>query len=178
MMAVLRVIRNWVFLPFGIVIGVFVFLVLAIMFLATVPQSIWRANRWRSKLRRDRRYRNPEIRPDTISGGTLIVDSPTVGWGITHCWWTPDDILNCSPTPIPTEDDRHWHVRSDPDRLEFPFDRWVNEKYLCENAGTAILIGYRRGDALANRIANRNDIPIVKTWSGPIAFFPEQKTDP
>lgn len=172
MMAMLNVVRTLILLPFAIAIGALVFLFIAIVILVYMPRTIWLNSLWRSKLRRDGRYKCPEIQPGSIESGTLIVDSPTVGWGITQCWWTPDNVRDISPEPIPTEEERDRHLRTNPDRLELPFDRWVSTKYLDANAGTAILLGYRRGDALVRQITRRIDIPVVRSWSGPIAQFP------
>lgn len=177
MMTVLKTIRTLVLLPFAIVVGTPVFLVMVIIILAHMPRTIWLNHCWRSKLHRDGRYRNPAIKPESIDAGTLIVDSPTVGWAITQCWWTPENILDLAPDSIPSADERDRYLRSNPDRLELPFDRWVSARYLDANAGTAILLGYRRGDAVARRITNRVDIPVVKSWSGPIAQFPNKTQD-
>lgn len=168
----LKTVASLLALPFAIVLGTFVALVLAVMLLAHLPRSLWMSHRWRSHLRREGRYKNPNIRPDRIVNGTLIVDSPTVGWSFTRCWWTPDDIPAISPEPIPTQEERERHTRSRPERLEFAFDRWVASKYLSDNGGSAVLLSCRRGDVTARRIAERHNVPIVNSWSGPIAFFP------
>ena len=170
MSRLLRTLRSALLFPIAMLVAIPVVLFLVVAIIVTVPRSLWSSHLWRQRLRRDGRYKNPTIQLDSLSSGTLIVDSPTVGWNITQCWWTPDRVVDISPEPIPTEDDRNSHIRSKADQLELPFDRWVSKRYLDANAGMAILIGYRRGDVLARMISRRANLPVVKSWSGPIAL--------
>jgi hypothetical protein len=157
-------------LPVAIIVATPVVLFLLCAIIVTFPRSLWSDYCWRRQLHRKGRYKNPAIQNDCLSSGTLIVDSPTVGWAITQCWWTPDDVAAISPESIPTDEDRKSHIAEKPQRLELPFDRWVSKRYLDANAGTAILLARRRGEKTATTIAQRTNIPIVKSWSGPIAF--------
>lgn len=170
MKQLLRVLRKVLLFPIAILVAIPVVLFFVVVIAVSLPRSLWLSHLWRQKLRRDGRYKNPAIQFDSLTTGTLIVDSPTVGWNITQCWWTPECIAEISPEPIPTDDDRDSHIRSKAEQLELPFDRWVSKRYLDANAGTAVLIGYRRGDVLARMISRRANLPIVKSWSGPIAL--------
>ncbi len=170
MMRLLKAARNVLLLPFAIIVAIPVVLFIVVAIIVTLPRSLWSSHRWRQKLRRDGRYKNPAIQPHSLSTGTLIVDSPIVGWNITQCWWTPDNVLDISPEPIPTDTDRNSHIRNKTEQLELSFDRWVSKRYLDANAGTAVLIGYRGGDSLARQISRRTNIPVVKSRSGPIAL--------
>jgi hypothetical protein len=170
MAQLLKTIQKLLMLPFAIVVATPVVLFLVCAIIVTFPRSLWSDYYGRKQLRRKGRYKNPEIRNDCLNSGTLIVDSPTVGWAITQCWWTPDDVGAISPEPIPTDEDRKLHVAEKPERLELPFDRWVSKRYLDANDGTATLLALRKGEKTANTIAQRTNIPIVKSWSGPIAF--------
>jgi hypothetical protein len=166
----LRTTRKLLMFPIAIIVAMPVVLFLLCLIIVTYPRSLWSDHCWREQLRRKGRYKNPAIQNDRLNSGTLIVDSPTVGWAITHCWWTPEDVGAISPEPIPTDEERKSHIANKPERLELPFDRWVSKRYLDANAGTAILLALRRGDKTAAKIAQRRNIPIVKSWSGPISF--------
>ena len=166
----LKITQKLLMLPIAIIVATPVVLILLCAIIVTYPRSLWSDYCWRAQLRRKGRYKNPAIQKDRLNSGTLIVDSPTVGWAITQCWWTPENVGAISPEPIPTDEDRKSHIAEKPERLELPFDRWVSKRYLDANAGTAILLALRRGEKTAATIVKRRNIPIVKSWSGPIAF--------
>lgn len=157
-------------LPIAIVAALAVGLFLLCAIIVVYPRSMWSDYCWRRQLRRAGRYKNAAIDGHYLNSGTLIVDSPTVGWTITQCWWTPDDVVAISPVPIPTDEDRKSHSSDKPEQLALPFDRWVAKRYLDANAGTATLLAVRRGEQIAAEVSGRRNIPIVKSWSGPIAF--------
>ncbi len=129
----------------------------------------WDNHKWRAALKRRGRYRNPSVCPHSISTGTLIIDSPTPGWGLTQCWWTSDDITAISPVPIPTSEDRDAHTRADTDKLEMPFDVWVYEQYLNADCGSATLLAFRRGERYARRLTKtKPGLTCVESWSAPV----------
>ena len=170
MTQLIKTIQKLLILPIAIVVAMPVLLFLVCAIIVTFPRSMWFDYCWRTQLRRKGRYRNPTVRNDCLNSGTLIVDSPTVGGAITQCWWTPDDVVAISPELVPTDEDRNSHIAEKPDRLELPFDRWVSQRYLDANTGTATLLAFRQGEKTAATIALQRNIPIVKSWSGPIAF--------
>ena len=79
--------------------------------------------KWKFSLWAQGRYLNWKLRPRNFKSGTLIVDSPTLGWNIKYCWWTPDDIYEKSPFKNPLIVSRESMDEPDhPDRLETEFD--------------------------------------------------------
>ncbi len=102
------------------------------------------------------------------SGGTIIHDLPTMSWGVSRLWWTPDDVMREAPVPPPTSeeashslppwsDDFRWHA----------FDRWVWERYLNPENGTAMLLQSWRVGKLLKQVRKRfPTCPIVVSFSG------------
>lgn len=123
-------------------------------------------HRWRRMLYlADRLNRTKSFR-DRLTTGTLIVDSPTLGWGLLQRWRTADDIPSLSPMSEPTDSDREKPMRSAPNTLCLPWDRWVANTYLDRDDGKAILIAKRGGDRIAKRItAKPSAIRVVRSWS-------------
>src|SRR5260370_5088168 len=39
------------------------------------------------------RWRRLSVRIAEEGSGTLIIESPSLGWGFTHAWWTPEQVL-------------------------------------------------------------------------------------
>ena len=122
-------------------------------------------------LARQGRFRKSNAEIAELTNGTLIVDSPTIGWGLLQCWWTPDNLRAITPHQIPDEDDRKNHIQNEPENLEMPFDKWVHDKYLHPDTGTAILLSARRGDRVATKWTKLNpELDVVNSWSGPLAW--------
>ena len=158
-------------LPIVVVVAIPVLAFFAVVSEWHLPQWIWSNRKWKTLLYHQGRFRNPGVTVTDLRNGTLIVDSPTLGWGLLQCWWTPDELKAITPHTIPTEDDRQVHIKAEPDRLEMPFDCWVHSKYLHPETGTAILLSSRRGDRWAARCTRLNpNLETVKTWSGPVGW--------
>ncbi len=138
--------------------------------LFVVPRGIYDNYCWRRRLKRAGRYKGSLVHFESIRTGTLIVDSPALGWNVSQCWWTPLDLPSISPEPVPTDEDRDCFLRNNPRELEMPFDRWVYKTFLDSDSGTAILLCTRGGDLLAERIQRTANISVVKCWSGPITL--------
>ena len=175
-MAVLRFIRGLLLAPFAVIIGLpgllFILLFMAIVFIAYLPKGLWWEYKWKSRLRRRGRYRNETLDITTVDHGTLIVDAPSLGWGVQSCWWTVDRILDICPYTVPTLEDRKQHIQKKPDRLELPFDVWCYDNYINADNGSAILLTPRRGDRYAKRLTARSSsIDRVDSWSAPVVMI-------
>jgi hypothetical protein len=167
--AALTTIGSILFLPFAVFIVVAVVLFLIVTFFALTPRTAWDNYKWRARFKRLGRYKNPDVHPHLLSGGTLIVHSPARGWALTQCWWTPDDIASISPVSIPNDDDRGAHARSNTDKLEMPFDAWVYQRYLNTDDGSPTLLAYRRGDRYPQRLLTlKPNFGCVESWSAPV----------
>ncbi len=169
MMKVLRLIRSLLVLPFAIVIGLPVAVILGVMIAFQLPSMFIENYRWRQRLSLAGRLNRTKAFRDSLANGSLIVDSPTLGWGLLQCWWTTDDVPSLSPMPEPTDADREKHMRSDSNTLCLPWDRWIANTYLDRDNGKAILIATRRDDRIAELItAKASTIHIVRSWSAPV----------
>ena len=100
------------------------------------------------------------------SRGTLILESPTIGWAVYRSWWTPDDVLAQTPTPLPDASER------DPQVLSLhPFIEWCHEHYTDLDGGTACLIAVYNGKRSANELAARfPELKRIDLWTGALAL--------
>ena len=171
------ILRTILLLPFAIVVATPVLVFILVVYVWHLPTLLWSKHKWKSHLTQQGRFRNPQIVVSELGNGTLIVDSPTLGWGLLQCWWTPDDLRAITPHAVPTEDDRQSHIQSEPDELEIPFDRWVHTHYLNADTGSATLLATRHGDRFAVKCTKFNPaLDVVNTWSGSIARSHEDKS--
>jgi len=162
----LRLVLMVLLAPFALAGGIVVMIFLAALVVAYAPAGIWQNYKWKSVLKHQGRFRNPSLDVASISDGTLIVDSPTLEWGLCHCWWTPDDVRDVCPHDVPTRDDRKRHMQSEQGTLAMPFDTWCYEKYVHPNNGAAVLLATRHGDRYADRIAEAAPkVDRVESWS-------------
>ena len=74
--------------------------------------------------------------------GTIIYDWASCNLGYVRVWWTEEDVEADAPVPPPPDDRFNdacqpfaWHE----------FDRWLSERYLDEERGTAKLVGILGG---------------------------------
>jgi hypothetical protein len=171
-----RILLTIIVLPYAIVVMIPLLAFFAFVFAWNLAHWVWSNHKWKSLLAQQGRFRNPNITIAELRNGTLIVDSPTLGWGLLQCWWTPDELREITPHVVPSEDDREAHIQTDPDGLEMPFDSWVHTNYLHATTGSAILLSTRRGDRVAERWARLNpDLDVVHSWSGPVAWVSEDR---
>jgi len=121
--------------------------------------------RFRARMRRRGRFlRWRELR-DRIANegsGTLIIESPSLGWGFTHAWWTPERILDVSPHAPPTTEDYRSAVN-----LEcFEWDRWQWENYTNPDDGRALLLRVWSGRSLEKWVRSTfPSVAVVQTWT-------------
>lgn len=163
-------------MPLLLVIGFFVLVAIAVILAPHLPWMLKENYRWRKKLSLAGRFDRTNKFRRRIQDGTLIVDAPTLGWGILQCWWTEDRVESMAPMDEPSEAQRSEHQQSDPDQLALPWDRWVTKKYIDVRGGQAVLIATRRGDKVAKLLASRaKGIQIVRSWSASVHF--DDQTD-
>ncbi len=101
-------------------------------------------------------------------GGTFIIEVPTLGWGFTHAWWTPDDLLAISPFPVPTKAEYEQAV----EKMQcLDWDDWCWKNYTCPEHGRAFLIRVWNGMSLEPRIITRfPNSQVVRTWTALVHF--------
>ena len=102
----------------------------------------------------------------SAEGGTLIVESPTLGWGTTRAWWTPDDILAQSPYSQPTLEDYKSHLESAAEEKCLDWDRWCFDNYTRLEQGRALLIPARSGRSVEAKFKKAfPQVAVVHTWT-------------
>ena len=103
------------------------------------------------------------------TGGTILIESPTVGWNVTRAWWTHEDVLArapCKPSASPMEI---------AECMPRPFDVWCYHEYTDLGEGKAVLFGVWNGAKIARKLsAAMAPTPnVIKVWTGPVitGFF-------
>jgi hypothetical protein len=112
---------------------------------------------------RFRRWR--ALGTDFVNGepGTLIIESPSLGWGFTHAWWTPEDVSACCPYQEPSEDE-YFSAASQgrcPD-----WDHWLWQNYANPIDGKGFLLRVLNGHRLEPKV--RQLFPTMRvahTWT-------------
>ncbi|KAA0138263.1 hypothetical protein FYZ48_12270 [Gimesia chilikensis] len=75
--------------------------------------------------------------------GTLIIEHPLLAWGRTNAWWTPDNILEEAPGPIPdfaSEEYQDQLLDLMEQDLPHPWDEWCWQQYTSPHQGQAKLL--------------------------------------
>lgn len=120
---------------------------------------------FKRRMRRCGRFisvREAKRRMNSVNG-TLIIESPSPGWGITRAWWTPDKMLSVSPYKIPTHDDFRAALKA---HTSTDWDQWCFDHYVGSESGKAFLLKIWNGKKLESRLkAQFPDMDIVTTWS-------------
>jgi hypothetical protein len=122
--------------------------------------------RFRVRMRRCGRFlcrRDFSARVAAEGSDTLIVESPTPGWRITHAWWTPEKVSAICPYSVPSEDD----YRRAADKAQcLDWDRWHWDNFTDPNQGRAFLLRVWNGRSL-ERWMKRTfpGVDVVNTWT-------------
>jgi hypothetical protein len=121
--------------------------------------------RWRGRFLSWRQWVDRLERGGT---GTLIVDSPTLGWGMTRAWWTPEMILRICPYPQPTDEEvREAHRQG----KCLDWNRWHWDNYVHPCKGRAYLLFAWNGVARAKRVRQAYpSIDEVRPWTGSLGL--------
>jgi len=156
-------------LPIGIfAVATFLIPVASYAFVMNVASEL----RVRSRMVRCGRYlRLRDLRGRIASdGGTLIVESPTLAWGVTRAWWTPDDVRAQSPhSPILPEEyktklEAQWADSKGKRYLEW--DKWCCDNYTGLDDGRALLVRAWNGRSLKNSLTRAfPQLKVVQTWT-------------
>jgi hypothetical protein len=95
--------------------------------------------------------------------GTFIIESPSLGCGFTHAWWTPEKVLTVSPYAVPTDDD----YRNSAEKMQCLYwDRWHWENYTDPDKGRGFLLRVWNGRSLAKWVRRTfPSIDVVHTWT-------------
>lgn len=93
------------------------------------------------------------------ASGTIILDSPSFSWALTHIWWTNEDVfsraveknLSAYEPGAPVADDLKCRA----------FDAWIWNEYLNPHSGRALLVEVWHCRHKVNRILK--DCPHLKS---------------
>ena len=97
----------------------------------------------------------------SVSGGTLILDYPTVRMRTTDLWWTPDRVAHIAPVA------QMGRKSADILSSRASFDKWCYHRYIDRRTGSAQLLSARSGFRfLTNQWANLAEVDITSALSG------------
>lgn len=123
--------------------------------------------RFRARMRqcgRFLRWREFSGRIAAEGSGTLIIESPSLGWGFTHAWWTPRKILADCPYALPSNEE----YRTAAQEMRCPdWDRWHWDNFTDPDKGRGFLLRVWNGRSVETWV--RRDFPavdVVHTWTG------------
>jgi hypothetical protein len=121
------------------------------------------------------RRRELSARIAAEGSGTFIVESPSLGWGFTHAWWTPEKILAISPYALPSDEDYQNAAK----KMQcLAWDRWHWENYTDPDKGRAFLLRVWNGRSLEGWIKrNFPNVIIVHTWTA-LVHAPKPAAEP
>jgi hypothetical protein len=107
--------------------------------------------------------------------GTLIIESPSLGWGFTHAWWTPEKVLAVSPYTVPTDDE----YRSAAEKMEcLDWDRWHWDNYTDPDKGRGFLLRVWNGRSLEKWVRRAfPSVDVVHTWTA-LVHAPKPAAEP
>lgn len=95
--------------------------------------------------------------------GTLIIESPSLGWGFAHAWWTPEKILAINPYAVPTDDE----YRCAAEQAQcLAWDRWHWVNYTDPDKGRGLLMRVWNGRSLEKWVRRTfPSVDVVHTWT-------------
>jgi hypothetical protein len=107
--------------------------------------------------------------------GTLIIESPSLGWGFTRAWWTPDKVQVVSPHTAPT-DDEYWRATEKMQCLDW--DRWHWKNYTDPENGRGFLLRVWNGRSLEKWVRRTfPSVDVVHTWTA-LVHAPKPAAEP
>lgn len=155
-------------LPCGVIVLLTVILPLCVLGLLSGICLVISEFRLSLKMRRRGRYLSRSERSRRFAGGrgTVIIESPTVGWRVTRAWWTEDDVLALAPCDPPGEDQLRngafWGNA---------FLQWAHAEYTNIEDGRAYLLAVWNGARLKRQFAKHYpSMRFVDLWSGAVTF--------
>jgi hypothetical protein len=152
----------------GVAIG-FAFIVAVLVPYAVVGNLTSEAL-FKLRMRRGNRVLRRRALRDRIAwdgAGTLIIEAPAIGWGITRAWWTADNVLSRAPANPPALD----VYKNGVDSVPLEWDQWCWNQYVNPQNGRALLLRVWNGASLERKLKNRYpSMQVVRSWSGLLRF--------
>lgn len=120
--------------------------------------------RLRSKMRRGNRYLSySDVRRRISERGSLIIESPSLGWNVTRAWWTPDDLLSESAVASPNDEQRRQSAK---EMRSLDWDEWCWRRYTSPETGKALLLRVWNGESLGRKLKSVfSELQVVRTWT-------------
>ncbi len=153
-------------LPVTLLVAIPLFLFFGLIYLACECATVLGELRFRNQMhRRGRLLSRSEVKKRIAAeGGTMIIESPSPGWGNTRAWWTPDSLMALAPFPTPTEKDYEGDL-FDKERA-VPWDQWCWDNYVSPDVGRAFLVKTSaRKRAVEKWRREFPNLEFAKTWS-------------
>ncbi len=166
--------RLLLILPLFIIVLVFFFLPLGI--LSGIGLVLGEICVWLKMFRKGRYLSRNERKRRLVRGdGTIIIESPTIGWNITRAWWTEEDVLMLAPSPPPNKD-----ALINGPIWNNTFLRWAHSRYTDIDCGQAYLLAVWNGARFGRKLSKRYpQIKLIDLWSGPVAIeTPREQSEP
>lgn len=164
------------FSPFALVVSAIVLPVFTLFCGLAVAYNYVLERRFQSKMRHCGRFLQWKDALKRISGegGTLIIENLSLGWNITHAWWTPENPLKDSPFSEPDKED-YKHAA---ERMSCRnWDRWCWDNFTCPENGRALLLRVWNGASLQRRLKKcAPELQVVRTWTA-LVHYPELSDD-
>jgi hypothetical protein len=167
-----------VLIPLVLPAVLFAFVILLAIGLYTVIHNIISEFLFRAWMRQCGRFlhwRKLSARIAEEGPGTLVIESPSLGWGFTHAWWTPEKILALSPYALPSDDD----YRGAAEKMQcLDWDRWHWDNYTDPDKGRGLLLRVWNGRSLEKWV--RRTFPavdVVHTWTA-LVHAPKSAAQP
>jgi hypothetical protein len=160
---------RYLLIPFVLPIALAVFAVILPLFGALLIFGVtWNyimERRFRKLLRRKGRFLSwkKALQCMNANPGTLIIESPTIGWGIARAWWTADDVSSLATCPMPSEMEYRKAASGGP----IPeWESWCWKEYLSPENGRAHLLRVWNGNSLEFRLRKLYpQLKVVSSWS-------------
>lgn len=160
-------------------------LLLGIVFVLPLAVTLWMCLfvgevRFTLKMIFKERYVPWYVLGEIRQGDRLILESPTMGHGITRLWLIPTELMvECPFRPPRSEDEvKEFANELDPFPVH-PYDEWVYRRGMSPESGVGFLIqawdGHRCCDYLARRQRNLETSHI---WSAPVLMKLERMHNP
>jgi hypothetical protein len=114
------------------------------------------------------RWRQLSARIAEEGAGSLIIESPSLGWGFTHAWWTPENVLKICPHDLPNDEE----YRGAAQKMQcLDWDRWFWKNYTDPDNGKGYLLRVWNGRSLEKWVKRSfPSVVVVNTWTALVHF--------
>jgi hypothetical protein len=161
-----RIVLMFLLAPFALLAALPVFAGLLLLGAYAVVVNLIGEILFAFRMRRCGRFlrrRELSVRIAANESGTLIIESPTLGWGITRAWWTPESVPAICPHSRPTQEE----YRAATAKMQcLDWDRWHWDHFTDPDKGKAFLLRAWNGGNLERWLKRTfPNIGVIHTWT-------------